>query len=274
MKKNLLTMLFSLVMLVFFVVPTFAAIEKGQAFEGTPIIDGVIDEVWANAVSHQINKLKDGSATSLKADFKLLWDSKYLYVLINVSDPELSYEGEASSTKDGIELYFDPMLVHTDNYTAEPLVMQAFIPAPAEASMLFEGEPTSMGNFAAGAKKAFALTEQGYIIEASFDLKTICPDVKMQAGTVIGLDIQANDQVTGDTVRAAAYGWSDDLNQAWQTTSVLGEVTFIAAPAPTAPEVTPDNPGTEDSTIVVLFGLAFLSPSVITIILIKRKNTI
>ncbi|MDF2686782.1 MAG: LPXTG-motif cell wall anchor domain protein [Clostridia bacterium] len=271
--KNVLAVFVSLIMLFALAVPAFA-VEKGQAFEGTPVIDGKVDELWENAVSHPINKLKDGEATNLIADFKLLWDSKYLYLLINVSDPEISYEGDSSSTKDGVEIYLDPMLVRTDNYTAEPLVMQAFIPAPAEASMLFEGEPTSMESFATGAKKAFVLTEKGYIVEAQIDLTTICPNIKMQAGTVIGLDIQANDQVTGDTARAGAYGWSDDSNLAWQTSSVLGEVTFIAAPTPASPEDDSDNPGTSDSAIEFLLYLSISSLSIISIIFLKRKNSI
>lgn len=272
--KKVLAVFFCLTMLIALAAPGFAAVEKGQAFEGTPVIDGKVDEVWTNAVSYQINKLKDGTATSLTADFKLLWDSKYLYILINVVDPELSYEGDSSSVKDGVEVYFDPMLVRTDNYTAEPLVMQSFIPAPAEASMLFEGEPASMESFATGAKKAFVLTDKGYTVEAQFDLTTICPNVKMQAGTVIGLDIQVNDQAAGETVRTGAYGWSDDSNLAWQTTTVLGEVTFIAAPAPAATEDDSKNPGTKDSSDLILLSSAIVCLSFISIIFVKRKNSI
>jgi hypothetical protein len=131
-----------------------------------------------------------------------------------------------------------------------------------------------MESFATGAKKAFVLTDKGYIVEAQFDLTTICPNVKMQSGTVIGLDVQVNDQAKGETIRTGAYGWSDDSNLAWQTTTVLGEITFIAAPAPATTEGDSKNPGTNDSADLALLSIAIVCLSFISIIFVKRKNSI
>lgn len=279
MKKTMLALFACLVMLISLMLP-FAAIEYGQAANGTPVIDGKIDDIWASTPSQKINKLKSGEEATITAEFKVLWDSKLLYILITVTDPEISFEGEAHHLKDGVEIYFDPMKVRTDNYDEEPLVMQCFIIPPPDQPMEFSGNSDSIEAFEPKAQRVLALTDKGYIVEASFDLKTICPDLKMEAGTVIALDVQANDQVTGEVARLGAYGWSDDEDSAWHSSEILGEITFLAAKveeppteAEPAEDITePKNPKTSDSFGILSIILTLVSFS--AIIKISAKRTV
>ena len=47
----------------------------------------------------------------------------------------------------------------------------------------------------------------------------------------IGFDIQVNDQVSGETSRSGAYGWSDDINKAWESPEVYGTLTLAGGAA-------------------------------------------
>lgn len=57
-------------------------INRARAAEGTPVIDGKVDEPWE--FSEFVPNIP--TTAGLSADMKLLWDKEYLYVLLNVTD--------------------------------------------------------------------------------------------------------------------------------------------------------------------------------------------
>jgi hypothetical protein len=73
-----------------------------------PVIDGVIDDVWANAKVHPLQK-RDwwGSPTGLYSYFKVMWDIDNVYVLNYVDDATPTNDGGNPWENDNVELFFD-----------------------------------------------------------------------------------------------------------------------------------------------------------------------
>ncbi|MBO7405262.1 MAG: hypothetical protein J6V24_09910, partial [Clostridia bacterium] len=69
---------------------------SGIAVKGTPEIDGVIDDAWANVPAYPVDRLKDGSDTGITSQFRVMWQENALYVLIEVNDKDHSFSGGPS----------------------------------------------------------------------------------------------------------------------------------------------------------------------------------
>ncbi len=79
----------------------------GTAKYGTPIIDGEIDDIWKIAETYSTQTVVSGSLQNAKADFKVLWDEKALYVLATVSDPVLNKDHSDPWEQDSVEIFID-----------------------------------------------------------------------------------------------------------------------------------------------------------------------
>ncbi|MBW8000932.1 MAG: cellulase family glycosylhydrolase [Planctomycetes bacterium] len=75
-----------------------------------PKIDGVADDVWnqTNALTLD-NRILGGknSKQDLSANFKILWDEKFLYLLVEVTDDIKFHRGEPTFQNDSVEFYVD-----------------------------------------------------------------------------------------------------------------------------------------------------------------------
>lgn len=83
-------------------------------------IDGTIDGAWSSADTNGINTLILGAVdnpTDLSGSWRALWDSTYLYVLVEVSDESL--QNDSGSTwweDDTVEIFIDPDYSHDTTY--------------------------------------------------------------------------------------------------------------------------------------------------------------
>src|SRR5690606_23817494 len=77
-----------------------------------PAVDGEVDDVWASADVVTTDKqtlLTEGmdAAGSATAEVRTLWDENTLYVLMEVTDPELNAEHSDPWAQDSVEIYVD-----------------------------------------------------------------------------------------------------------------------------------------------------------------------
>lgn len=221
--------------------PAFAAdAPSGTALKGAPAIDGQIDAEWNLCEVYQIDRLKDGSETGLKSQFRAMWAENALYVLIESFDTDHSTEG-GPSVGDGMEIYFDLKNLKTGGFEDED---QAYFAMCADdpSNIAYDGGEDGKANLEdSGVTVAMTTTDAGYVYEAEIKLDAFA--TKLAKGMTIGFDIQVNDQLSGSSERDGAYGWSDDSNAAWQGTESYGNLTLdeaeVEAPAETeapAPE--------------------------------------
>lgn len=212
--------------------PVFADAPSGVALKGAPTIDGQIDAEWNLCEVYQIDRLKDGSDTSLKSQFRAMWSEKAIYALIEVFDADHSFEG-GPSVGDGMEIYIDLKNLKTDGFEDED---QAYFAMCADdpTNIAYDGGEDGKTNLEdSGVTVAMTTTDAGYVYEAEIKLDAFA--TTLAKGMTIGFDIQVNDQVSGESERTGAYGWSDDSNAAWQGTASYGNLTLDEAEIEAAP---------------------------------------
>lgn len=234
---KLLTFVFVLLLLFTMSFPAYAG--SAYAPKGTPVIDGAADDVWSGAAAYPVDLYKGGTSDDVKSEYKMMWDDGYLYVIVFVTDPDIAYTATETYKKDGIQLYFD--------FTNQFAETYGEVKGGEYTLYLRDGKdelPTlSEVNGDAGNDAItddilyeYKLTDGGYIIEARFDPRLNYGDFKLALGTEFAFDIQVNDQKSDSTERAAAYGWTDADDSAWQTPSALGSMQLTDQVAPAVEE--------------------------------------
>ncbi len=190
---------------------TLRLVEENQiagVAPGTPIIDGVVDPVWATASELTTGTwvLGSGGAT---AQVRTLWDEGHLYVLARVSDALLSKASANAWEQDSLEVFLDQNNGKTVNYE----------PDDGQFRVNFENTQ-SFGGSASGARIASATTlvPGGYLVEAAIAFDAI----EARPGTLVGFDVQVNDDGLGDGVRSGVVTWNDPTGESYRNTSRFG----------------------------------------------------
>ncbi len=227
---------------------------SATASKGMPVIDGIADDIWSQTETYSVSLLKGGTADDVKSEFKMMRDDKYLYIIVFVTDPDIAYSATDTYKKDGIQLYFDFTNqfastygeINGGEYTMYLRDSKNELPTLSDVN-----SDASNDDVISDIIYEYKLTGDGYIIEARFDPKLNFSEFKLAEGTEFAFDIQVNDQKSDSTERAAAYGWTDADDQAWQTPSVLGSMKLIAATAAVIEETSTAEPATVEVTAEV-----------------------
>ncbi|MFJ2033326.1 endo-1,4-beta-xylanase [Streptosporangium sp. NPDC087985] len=186
------------------------AVKSAVAAKGTPVIDGIVDAVWAKAPEIRTGTWIQGSAGAT-ARVRALWDAGRLHVLAQVSDPRLSEESPNAWEQDSVEIFVDPDNGKTKGYDDDD----------GQYRISFTGRQSIGGTFDAFAikdnlKSAARKVPGGYVVEATIKL----PTVTLAKGVLLGFDIQVND-ATGAS-RTAAVTWNDPTGQSYLSTARWG----------------------------------------------------
>ncbi len=64
--------------------------DRGKLFNGTPVIDGEMAEIWQDAPEFLINRYQ-GAWQGATGGARALWDREHLYILVRVNDTELDH---------------------------------------------------------------------------------------------------------------------------------------------------------------------------------------
>lgn len=207
---------------------TFKSTAKiANAVEGTPEIDGEIDEAWTKSEAINVNSFsvgKDGAT----AQVKTLWSGEYLYVLAEVADDVLNSDNEYDHEKDSVELFVDLNNAKTTFYDGDDA--QYRINYKNETS--FNGN-CDLDNF----KSATKIVDGGYRVEAAIYVG------ENKENSLIGFDVQVNNaDATGKRVTVA--NWCDMSGLGWQKSINYGNLMLnknddieIPSEDNTAPEI-------------------------------------
>lgn len=183
---------------------------------GTLAVDGEIEAAWDTAATVRTDVLVEGSADGAKADVRLLWDEQRLYVLAEVTDPQLDAGSSNPWEQDSVEIFVDPANAKNGPFLREDGQYRINF----ENAQSISGELDAIGE---NLNSAAAVTETGYLIEATVELPT-APSV----GSFIGLELQVNDGTDG--VRTAVHTWHDPTGQSFQNTTRWGVARLVEAP--------------------------------------------
>lgn len=179
-----------------------------KAVNGTPVIDGDIDDIWQCAFGVTTDRWVQGNSGST-AKVRTLWDGNRLYVLAEVTDSLLSKRSTNVWEQDSVEIFIDQNNARTNSYDADD----------GQYRINFDNEQSvspgsSSGRLVSAAKR----TATGYIVEASIAWTGTAP----AAGSLIGFDVQVNDDQNDDGVRDSVAIWNDLTGMSWQNLSEIG----------------------------------------------------
>lgn len=197
-------------------VTTFPALQINTA-STTPIIDGNIDAVWANAVVYTAGNITRGivaDAADLSGTFRLLSDAGNLYLLADVKDNmQTSNSTSLPWQNDGIEFFLDIGWQAPSSY------------GPTDFQYGFSANNTTWteykNNAVAGVIWKSKSTTDGYRVEVSIPWATI--GGSGAADVLFGFDINIVDvdgQAAG-TIKAKK-AWYGIIDESYQFPNLLG----------------------------------------------------
>lgn len=184
----------------------FTADGRIVAKYGTPTIDGIIDEVWNNAI--EIKPLHTNNpAVQATATFKVLWDDHALYVLAQVKDPNMTVAPSQEHEKDSIEIFLDENNDKIASYGSDDLQFRVNY---ENVQSLGRGD---LSRFYTATKTG----ENEYLVEARVELQNAASNNK-----IYGIELQVNDGI--GTSRAGTITLFDTTDSAWRNPAVFGEI--------------------------------------------------
>lgn len=186
------------------------------AIEGTPKIDGEIDDIWKNAqeITTDQEKTIPDIAT---AKVKLLYDEDTLYVLAQVSDKKIMTNNSNPWECDSIEIFVDENKSQGFTYDGNSVQLRI----GADGKMTGAGPAWDNGKRASALTSAVKKVNSGYIVEAAYKFK----GVKAKTGSSMGFNVRVNDEeVTGE--RKGSSVWNPDQNYSYLNTNRFGIVNF------------------------------------------------
>ena len=185
----------------------------GKAMQGTPVVDGKIDDAWKNAPVMMVNRNVE-SENSLDDDqmmptasVRCLWDDGHLYCLAEVKDDKIATESFEEWAQDSVEFFVDENLSKSGPYDSDDAQYRTSANGKESTGASNNGE-----NYTSKVTKV----DGGYIVEACIKMKT-------EAGKKIGFDIQVNND-PGTGYRGSIAKWNDASNDTWEDLSGIGEL--------------------------------------------------
>src|SRR4030042_6392907 len=145
----------------------------------TPVIDGEVDAIWADASTQYFLPLADPADGS--GIWKALYDAENLYVLVDVTDDSLHNDSAGSWQDDSVEIYFDGGNTKLSTALSGDDHQYTF------GWTTDEIQGTNITGYTAGIEHAQVTTDTGWRIEVKMPWMSIW-GVLPQAGDLIGID--------------------------------------------------------------------------------------
>nr|MBQ4320509.1 hypothetical protein [Clostridia bacterium] len=263
MKKILSLAIVMATLLALVLVPVNAG--RGFSLEaefGTPVIDGKVDDIWANCKTTAETKYKsnDGSAplNGDNAVVKVMWDYDNIYFLVEAKDKDLK---DAEIFEFYVDEAFDKSTSYNKNDRQSRITVKSC--TIGDSTKDVDGNDTSRKELFNSAK--MSKTSDGWILEVSLKW---AGHVEIDAGKTIGLELM------WDTGGEGAFRWNVDTygttkdKAPYQSTDNFAPVLLKEEVIEEAPAKAPTAAATFDG-LAVLAVVAALSGA--GVVVCKRK---
>lgn len=201
--------------------------KSAQSIKGTARIDGQMESEWEKAKPFAVELTNNNSKATAQA--RSMWTDDSLLLFIDVTDPLLKSDDPQPWLQDSIEIFIDENHQRTSTYQYDD----------AQYRINIDNVATFAGNASPSRlESAVVRTEKGYRME----VKIALPELRPNTDSVIGLDIQVNDD-QGEGVHSTAK-WNDPTNDSWRNTSQFGILTFAESEKNSGIDNGGDKPGT------------------------------
>jgi endo-1,4-beta-xylanase len=227
-----------------------------KAAYGTPVIDGVKDDVWSASEEISTQVWVSGTAGAT-AKAKAMWDEKNLYVITEVTDDVLNKSNTNVWEQDSIEIFVDQNNAKTSSYQKDDYQLR----------VNFENEQSNGGGGGKpeGFKSVVKKTANGYVIEQVIPLTAITAT----AGKILGFDVQVNN-ANASGARASVATWCDPSGNSYASTAGFGNLMLVDPRVQDqSAKNLPKTGSIVDYNTIVLLGIALLTTGIS--ILKKRR---
>ena len=233
--------LFTLFLGILLVGGVFAQRPEGVIVKATtaPVIDGVVDEVWATANVYNIDKNFRTELPSVgnpgETTWKALWDDDGIYLVLQVTDdafyPNYAVTPAGNDWEyDKPEIYFDCNFILEDGLGGGQDGQGHYQWAPGFKADILEGALQTDAN--TGIKHAFKVEDPNYVAEYFFpwDYLKDKDGVGFDKTGVMGFDVTIIDRDPGDAARKRSV-WANmgALDESWANMDDAGRITFEGA---------------------------------------------
>lgn len=241
--KKILAAILAVAMMAAAAVSVSAVGETLTAAKGTPVIDGVIDDVWATTERVQLTHLKTGSKKgdgtlpeTSSAYASVLWDETAIYFLVELYDDDFAFnDGEVGGWKnDSVYLYVDELsnggATWSDGQSQNALV-------PSDDLSLVPRRGTGPSDY----DIKWSYPEDNHCVIEFKYVPSLIEPADMKVGFEFLADFQYNDS-TEEMGRDYCFGWSDENDTASNTAAVWGKITFVEASSAATEEPAEETP--------------------------------
>lgn len=196
--KKLASLLLAGLLAVAMIAP--ASADSTKVLNGTPVVDGELDEIYLQSAVQTLGDPFhwwdfEAGNEDMTAQAYFLWDSEYLYVAVDVDDPEVISVGAAvyeanpqNWQAEATELWYNEGNGKWKTH-AEATGLTFFVQG-------VDGEPSFTSE---DCQYAVSLTDDGYITEYAM------PVANLKAGGTISTTLQVNDLASCDAHPGTGY---------------------------------------------------------------------
>nr|ADB23440.1 XynA [Thermoanaerobacterium saccharolyticum] len=170
-------------------------IQSAKALEGSPTIGANVDSSWKLVKPLYVNTYVEGTVGAT-ATVKSMWDTKNLYLLVQVSD-------NTPSNNDGIEIFVDKNDDKSTSYETD------------DERYTIKRDGTGSSDIT----KYVTSNADGYVAQLAIPIEDISPAVNDK----IGFDIRINDDKGNGKIDAITV-WNDYTNSQNTNTSYFGDI--------------------------------------------------
>ena len=204
-------------------------------FTEVPIaIDGIAEAAWDEAAASDIGIAMNPRLTAAApecttgGEVRAMWDGSLLYLLIRVTDTDITTASGSATNKDGVEIYIDLWNDKMSKYEEDDGMMRISAP-PASFSGSGSQNPIFPAVYVSRLKayaSAVRLNAQGmqtgYNVEVAFHIG----GVPMKNGSAIGIEFAINDSDSATKSRNFRVYWNNGNNKGTDDNSTWGTVTL------------------------------------------------
>lgn len=185
---------------------------QAVAVYGTPLVDGVIDDLWLNVPEVVTDQIRLGEKETT-AHYQMMWDDEFFYMLARVEEENpLNNDNTNIWNKDSIELFLDDNNGKSAAYQLDD----------RHTIFAYDGSMERFDVVKLDRVEAVStIVEGGYMIELKVPLYS-----SHEVGDILGFDVQTN-STAGTNSRASITGWSGSQDLSDKKPEVWGDITLV-----------------------------------------------
>jgi len=176
---------------------------------------------WSNSAALRLRNIVDGQINGgrdLSGIWQTHWDNEFLHVRVDALDDKFMRDSPAPWSDDSIEIFVDADGSRTNTFDGKNDFHFIYRWQDNNVNL---GNTSPRRGGSLGIKQTMTRTDNGYTLETSIPWSTL--GVKPIAGKLIGIDIQINDDDSGQD-RDGKLAWHAKQDQSWKNPQTFGRL--------------------------------------------------